>query len=54
MAEDNKPIVNKEEKEEFTSKMEDKELVAQIDAWEKEATDFWSQLKRVVERNLEY
>src|SRR3990167_5050012 len=54
MPEDNKPIVNKEEKEEFTSKMEDKELVAQIDAWEKEATDFWSQLKRVVERNLEY
>lgn len=53
MAED-KTIVYREEKEKFTSEMEDKLLIAQIQAWEKEAEDYWSQLKRVVERNLQY
>lgn len=48
------PDIYNEDKEKFNIKMSDEELVNQIRAWEAETEDFYSQLKRVWEKNLLY
>lgn len=42
------------EKEDFAAGINDEDLLSQIKAWEAEADDFYTQLKRVWEENLEY
>ena len=41
-------------KEQFESKMSDADLLRQIDGWEKESEEFYSQLKRVWMKNMAY
>jgi len=42
------------QKEQFTDKMKDEDLLTQIEEWVKESEEFYTKLRPIVEQNLEY